>query len=354
MSTLAASVEVVTRSGLRRIGDLYDGLHELLVPKTTPYGISSHAMFRDVEVEYAGLRPVWRVTMHRGRQKRELLTTADHPWMTHVRKLRPPKANGRHNGYETVTARTTTEQLTPGAVLRDVKASPTTRTGMVPFAVAQGFVYGDGDGDKGQGERPATLTIYDQDKDKALLPFFAAHETKLITANGGKEALRIYGLPRLWKAAPDFRETRAFLLSWLAGYFAADGTVTEDGSARIGSASEDALGLVRSVAAICGIRYGPLRTSMRVGTGTQPTPLHTVTITAPDLPDWFFVIEEHRRRVAARADIREQHVRHWIVDEVQPTGQQAEVSTVHVPGVDALALSEDLMTGVLASPHPQG
>ncbi|MGK5497263.1 hypothetical protein [Streptomyces sp. URMC 125] len=66
-----------------------------------------------------------------------------------------------------------------------MKAHSPTKTNIVPFAVAQGFVYFVyGDGAKGSGDRPATLTIYDQGKDKAVLPYFAAHTVQSITANG--------------------------------------------------------------------------------------------------------------------------------------------------------------------------
>ena len=345
---LAGETEVVTRSGLRPIAELAGGRHELLIPKVTPYGLSGHGSFKEVEVRSFGVQRLWKISMHRGRQTRVVYATAEHRWLVSERKLRPPKSGGRHNGYETVTAERVTSQLVPGDKLRSLKAHPPTKTNIVPFAVAQGFVYGDGT--KGSGDRPATLTIYDQEKDKAVLPYFAAHTVQPITANG-KPALRIYGLPRLWKEAPDLRESRPFLLSWLAGYFAADGTVTDDGSARITSASPESMKTVRDVAAVCGIGYGPVLTSMRVGKGTKPTPLYTITLNAVDLPDWFFVIEAHRERVAAKKAARENHERLWVVDEVTATDRVEEVFCAVVSGAHAFALGEDLMTGncVLAS-----
>lgn len=210
MTLLAGATEVVTRSGLLPIAELTGRRYHILVPKVTPYGIHGHGVFQPVEVRSGGAQPLWAVTLHRGRQTRVIHTAAGQVWLTRVRKLRPPKPNGGHNGYETVTATAPTNELASGDRVRSLKAHPPLRTGMVPFAVAQGFVYGDGT--KASGGRPADMTIYDHEKDRALLPYFAAHEVRPITANG-KEALRIYGLPRLWKEAPDFRESRAPVLA---------------------------------------------------------------------------------------------------------------------------------------------
>ncbi|MEU7093005.1 phosphoadenosine phosphosulfate reductase family protein [Kitasatospora aureofaciens] len=345
---LAGETEVVTRSGLRSIADLAGGKHELLVPKVTPYGLSGHGSFKEVEVRAFGVQRLWRIAMHRGRQTQVVYATAEHRWFAWERREKPRRADGRRNGYEDVTVERVTSELAPGAKLRSAKAQSPDRAGMVPFAVAQGFVFGDGT--KGSGDRPASLDIHLPEKDGAMLRFFAAHEPRPTTLNG-KPALRIYGLPRLWKEAPDMRESRPFLLSWLAGYFAADGTVTEHGSARIGSASLESMQIIRSIAAVCGIGYGPVRTEMRVGTGKAPTALHTVTLDATDLPDWFFVIDAHRARVQAKAASREKHARLWVVDEVTPTDRVEEVYCAVVPGAQAFVLSEDLMTGncVLAS-----
>ncbi|WP_316779944.1 hypothetical protein [Streptomyces sasae] len=347
MTLLAGATEVVTRSGLLPIAELTGRRCDILVPKVTPYGIHGHGSFQPVEVRSGGAQPLWAVSLHRGRQTRVIHTAAGQVWLTRVRKLRPSKPDGGHNGYETVTATAPTNELASGDRVRSLKAHPPLRTGMVPFAVAQGFVYGDGT--KASGGRPADLTIYDQGKDRALLPYFAAHEARPIMANG-KEALRIYGLPRLWKGAPDFRESRAFLLSWLAGYFAADGTVTTDGSARMSSASSASMAVIRNIAAVCGIGYGPVRSAMRVGTGEWATALYTITLAAPDLPDWFFIINSHAERNAAKAQSRERHERNWTIDSAVPTGEIAEVYKAIVPGAAALALSEDLMTGAFAGP----
>lgn len=339
---LAGETEVVTRDGIRPIAELVGGRHRLLVPKVTAYGLSTHGAFAEVEVRCFGSQRLWRIDMHRGRQRKVVYATAEHRWLVVERKLRPAKAGGRHSGYEHVTAERTTAALANGDRLRSVRAQQPTKTKMVPSAVAQGFVYGDGG--KGLGDWPATLTVDNAAEDGAILRFLAAHETRRVTANKNPATL-IYGLPSLWKAPPDLRESRAFLRSWLAGYFAADGTVTTVGTARLACASVESMRAARTVAAICGIGYGPVRATTRLGKGSAPTPLYTCVIDTTYLPDWFFIIGEHRRRIAARADKREAHERSWLVDTATPTDRVEPVYCAVVPTAHAFALTEDLMTG---------
>ncbi len=333
---LAGETEVVTRDGIRPIAELAGGRHRLLVPKKTPYGLSGHGTFVEAEVRPFGVQRLWRIDMHRGRQQRTVYATAEHRWLLSIA--------GKRSGDLTTIERTTAD-LKVGDRLRSLTAQPVIgaqQINQMPFAVAQGFVYGDGT--KGCGDRPASLTIYNPDKDGALLPYFAMHERREVIANGAP-AIYIYGLPRLWKEAPDLRESRAFLMSWLAGYFAADGCVSTQGSAKISSSRRESLHIVREIAAICGVGYGPVRREMRVGKGKKVSALYTLTIDATRLPSWFFLIEEHRRRIQERTPGREAGTRPWVVGSVQPTDRVEEVYCAVVPGIEAFALTEDLMTG---------
>jgi 3'-phosphoadenosine 5'-phosphosulfate sulfotransferase (PAPS reductase)/FAD synthetase len=338
---LDGTTEVVTRDGIKPIAALADGHHELLVPKVTAFGLSSEAGFARVPVMRLGQQPLLQVALVRGRQRKVVRATPEHRWFLRTRRLKR-KANGRHGGYDPITVERVTAELQPGDRLRSVRAVQPPSTGRVPFAIAQGFVFGDGA--RGQGERPATLTIYDAEKDGALLPYFAGHDVRPVTTNGGP-AQRIYGLPRTWKDIPTLRESRSFLLSWLAGYFAADGTVTADGSARLASASREHLEFVRSVAAICGVGYGPIMTSSRLGKGVAPSDLHTISLDASSVPKWFFLIDAHRDRVGARLATRQQDERLWCVESVTEVPGECEVYCAVVPGAQSFALSDELMTG---------
>jgi hypothetical protein len=288
---------------------------------------------------------LWKIELSRGKQKKTIYATAEHRWMMLYKRKKGDAYSPTGGAYTNdITQERTTEQLQVGDRLRSARAHPPGSTGMVPFAIAQGFVFGDGV--KGDGDRPCRLPIYNLEKDEAMLPFFAAHSIRPITFRG-KKALSIYGLPRLWKSLPDFRESRPFLLSWLAGYFAADGTVSEDGMiVRLDSASKEAILCARDIAAICGVGYGQVRTTWRRGYQQEDTALYNITLDVYTLPEWFFLIKRHRERIQRRllSTVRDPE-RYWIVGAAVPTDRVEEVYCAVVPDVQVFGLADGIMTG---------
>ena len=217
----------------------------------------------------------------------------------------------------------------------------------MPWGIAQGFVFGDGT--KGQANRPATLSIYDNGKDEALLPFFpftdpAPYDWTDPETGKASSVKHIYGLPRFWKDLPPIRESRTFLLSWLSGYFAADGTVSENGRVTLHSADEAAIRFARDVAAICGVGYNPIRVQRRTGFGSELSALWSIGLRRRDLPEWFFLIKEHAIR-AARANEEEARGTYWTVKSVQATDRIEPVYCATVPDAGLFGLADDLLTG---------
>lgn len=211
----------------------------------------------------------------------------------------------------------------------------------MPVAVAQGFVFGDGTRPV-ERNTPASVMLYALEKDEALVPYFSPLQARHSYVVGGKPVMQLYGLPRSWKDLPPLSESRSFLLSWLAGYFAADGHVSKNGHACLESADLCALRFARDAAAVCGVGYGRVRSRLRQGFGAEPSVLHRVSFRVRDLPEWFFIIKEHARRANAIAKTREAL---WRVVSTQPLGVAEEVFCAVVPGAQAFGLAEDLMTG---------
>lgn len=334
LTCLDGDTEVVTRRGIKPIRSLTGGDHDLLVPHAGKPGVvNGIGKFQSVAVRSFGVQRLFEVRLQRHRQKKTVYATAGHSWLVSGDKLK--------------TCRKTTAELNSGDRLRTIKSHATKDVSEVPFAVAQGFVYGDGT--KGTDERPATLTVVNYDKDKVMFKYFAAHHIQDRTVNttgyGPRDEKFIYGLPRLWKSAPDMMESRPFLLSWLAGYFAADGCVSEDGQAKITSSRREAMDVVRGVAAVCGIGYGPVTHVERLGKGKVKAKQYAVTLTLKNLPSWFFKIEEHQSRAEAarKKTLKAQHA--WKVCSVNPTERVEEVFCATVPGSHAFALSDELLTG---------
>lgn len=336
---VSGDTQTVTRNGIKPISELAGGVHDLLVPTLGPKGaLKAQGSFQPAEVREFGQQRLWTIKLRSRRGEKIVRATAEHRWIL---------ASGKGWALESADAyERTTAQLQPGDRLRPLRARPPARAEIMPVAVAQGFTFGDGTA--GHGRRPATLAIYDNGKDEALLPFFPLAEP----ASYSSGVRFIYGLPRFWKNTPPLDESRSFLLSWLAGYFAADGDVTKAGQPTLSSASEAAIRFARDVAAICGIGYSPVRLKWRLGTGTVPTQLWSLNLRRRDLPDWFFVIPDHRAR-AAVANEPSARGTYWTVEEVTETDDVEMVYCATVPGAGAFGLADDLMTGNCPFYRPQ-
>lgn len=328
---LAGETEVVTRAGVRQISEISGQTVELLVPTLgSRGGPSARGKFQAVQVEEVGVQPLYRVELNRGRSRKTVFATLGHRWLV----AQTPGA--QWSSAETFER--TTGTLRVGDRLRSLQAAVPVKERRMSFAVAQGFVFGDGA--RGQGRRPASLPIYNNDKDHALLPFFATCESRPLKDGG----TFIYGLPRAWKQLPDIDESRSFLLSWLAGYFAADGTVSKAGVATIYSAAEEHIRFVRDAAAVCGVGYTPIRRKDRPDFKGRPASLWQMNLSVRDLPEWFFVIPTHRDRVAHLIG-QPQPRGHWRVVSVQPTDRVEPVYCAEVPEAGSFALADDLLTG---------
>lgn len=328
VACLAAETEVVTRWGIREIGDLAGGKHELLVPTQQGNGLAPHGSWREVEVRSFGTQPLRKITIERQRATKIIYATPEHEWF-----IREPDS---HTTTQRVVA---TDSLEPGTALRSIRRNNSGGVQQVPVAVLHGFVYGDGSY-KGP---TCAVDIHDTStwKSNTMLPRFAGHSMRRNTREDG---WTVAGLPSLWKEPPELRESTPYLISWLAGYFAADGCVTPGAKCSISSTRYESAQLIRSICAIVGIGYGPIQTEVRQpGSGIKgeaESTLYRVTLVRSTLPDWFLLHEHHR----AYAEKQARQQSPWRVRSVEATDRVEEVFCAVVPEVGAFALADDLLT----------
>ena len=313
---LAGETEIVTRWGIARIQDAV-GLQTLLVPSDGHGGV-----WRTCVIRSFGMAPLCAVKLRRGKETRIVHATSDHRWITADGSVVP------------------TSELTSGTALRSIrrKAGPVAE---VRFAVAQGFVYGDGCAASGNRDCAASVGFFpNSPKWESMSSYFAGH--RVVESPDGRRLIPM--IPRSWKQAPDLEESRAFLTSWLAGYIAADGHVSDRGQTTISSARRESLDLVRSICAIVGVGYSAITVESRIGINqSAPSDLYRVTISTRDLPEWVFKHPHHRSR-AAIARQRKSYDRRWRVESVESTGRVDEVYCAEVPDVASFALTEELLT----------
>ena len=335
---LAGETEVVTRDGIAPIGSLVDlgkgaRHHDLLVPQMgTKGGLGHRGYFKPAEVRWFGKRRLWRLELRRGKATRTVRVTRDHRWFL--------VAEGQWAPMSTYEKRT--DELQVGDRLRPLRTQPPNKEKLMPVAAAQGFVFGDGT--RGEGERPASVVFFGEKYDD-MKQYFSSFDFQE-TTSGGKRHPWIYGVPRFWKKPPPIRESRAFLLSWLAGYVAADGSVSKNRQVVLTSAVYANIAFARDAAAVCGIGYGTIVENRSAGLNAirkTHSPMYSITLRLADLPDWFFLREAHRRN--AWSGPRPTRDYPWKVMSVAQTAEENDVYCAVVEDEGAFGLSMDLMTG---------
>lgn len=333
--------EVITKNGTKPIRDLV-GPQTLL---TRPLGGYGPAHWVDAEIRAFGKQSVMSVTLSRLGETKVIEATPEHRWF--VRK--PVRQVNKVRRYEH-NAEVETRALQPGDEMVSAYTQKWNQSRPSPIGVVAGFTFGDGHRVTNQ----ARLDLYG-DKDKALLPYLSPLQhvstRKLGDSYTDDEGLTVWGLPKSWKDLPSLNEGSAYLRSWLMGYFAADGTVSKTGSARLYCADPATLEAVRDIATACGIGTTSVKTYARKGIRGVISDLSYITLMKQHLSPDFFIIEEHRKRVEANPAVRK--IQPWRVVSVEDTGRVEDVYCAVVPGTEAFVLKDNILTGNCRSDDPR-
>ena len=343
----AAETEVVTSQGIKRIGDLAGTTANLLVPKRLAAGsdkLSEVGSFVAAPIQSFGIQRLWRIDLAgKGRAEKTVFATAEHRWF--LAREKP--------GADVPSGHVLTSDLRPGDKLRNLFRCPIgkTRGDSCRLGALRGFAFGDGTGRS--GSRPGVQLVY-EGKDEAFTPLLEALFGcgKFIKRDGaGKGCWAYYGIPDYWKKQyPDLGESRRYLMGWLAGYFAADGCVSEDGSCTIHSATKANVEFVRSLCAVLGIQHWPIKEQSRLvtppfsGARERLHTMYSMNINRHHVTADFFWLEPHRARAEAASDVEVRRFG-WTVKAVAPTDRVEEVFCATVDGIGAFALADGIMTG---------
>ncbi len=272
-----------------------------------------------------GVQRLMRVTLTRNGRVKELHATDEHRWFV-------PSGALRQNRREKLT-----KDLVPGDRLSH--SFPVSRvlhpaTQPSPFGIARGLVYGDGTR-AGAG----SLAVLHGEKDAELARYFDGCRSW-----ADERGTRFYGPPAYFKdERPALDEDASYLLGWLAGYFAADGCVAEDGDAVLNSSRPDDLEYVRRLCTRLGIGTFAVAKQNRVGIDGVPSDIYNVRFMTKGLPESFFLLRHHRERIAESPKKYER--KSWVVQSVEWSGRTEEVYCAEVPGTHAFTLEDDILTG---------
>ena len=339
---VSGDTEIVTRDGIVPIRSVAGRVVELLVPKSLPGGLFSEVgRWKSAPVSSFGEQRLWRLTLAgHGRSTKTLYVTGNHRWFL----SRPTRHHGRLPSGEVRT-----DGLRPGDRLRNLFVCPigTKRGRTSRIGAMRGFVFGDGT--RSNCSRPGTLDLH-EGKDEVFRPLFEACCGPSVEkpSTTGKRFWHFYGLPHEWTTPPNIRESRHFLIGFLAGWFAADGCVAEDGSCILNTSRADRLLLARSLCAVLGVQASPGSGGESVATlpngESVRRSLYALRINRFHLTADFFWLDEHRRRFE-NAGVKEERRYGWTVKSVEPTERVEEVFCATVDGEGAFGLADGLMTG---------
>lgn len=323
----AGETRVITRDGIERIDRLAGGTHKLL---------DGNGQWVDAPVKSYGTQRLMRVVLSRGHAEQVVYATPEHRWI--LRKANTPTAQASEKP---------TRSLVPGDRIPSVMPrSIAARLRPSPFGIAHGITFGDGTlfGETTNGFRTATLVLHGAKR--ALSRWFPNSQvTELHTAEYGysEDALRVWDLPRFFKDLPSIDESPSYLYGWLAGWFAADGSVGENGMVALTSARRETLEFAVRVCLRLGIEFGDISTRTREGKGGRASDIHTLRLVAATLGDDFFLREKHATNHVA---VRRRPSRSvWTVRSVELTDRVEEVFCAEVPTTHSFALDRFILTG---------
>lgn len=308
----AGETEIVTKEGIREIKDIVNQDVKVL----TPIG------WDDAHIYSFGVQKLMKIILSRSKKEKIIYATADHKWILKNESI------------------VTTSNLKKNQKLAYCKL-PYKSLSIIPEFVARGFAFGDGHILSTQPKKKGFVMFCGEKQE--MMSFFDGFCGKPYQFNNSEEILMRYGYPRDWKTTlpqADWSDDEKF--SWVAGYFAADGTVAKNGQISLSSANIENLICVRDRCREIGIDTYSICSYLRKGYGKEPTPIHTITFMHTDVPSSMILRSKHKRNYDAH--IPKSQPRRWSVVSVEPTDRVEEVYCAVVPNSHVFTLNDGILT----------
>ncbi len=334
-SCLAGETTVVTPDGDIPIRDLSGTTATIL----TVGGARNRARWVQAPIRSYGEQPLMEVVLQRGCDREIVHATAEHRWITRYRR------SGTEGGGHGHTEKTTAD-LSAGDVVPSVfPYSGASRIRHFAGGIPHGIVYGDGSIDNTGGARIALFGS----KKMPLAEYFPNQVSSIGQRPGDSEPYAVItGLSRTWKSMPSFQESSAYLYGFLAGWFAADGRVTDSGAPTLYCIDRDALEQARLLTRRIGIGTYPLREgksggNVIAGRWVDQRAICSLGFVMAHLDSSFFLIPAHRERFNAAPNGR--RPADWRVVSVAPTDRVETVYCAEVPETENFVIGEHVLTG---------
>lgn len=292
--------------------------------------VFSYGTWRKATVKSFGNQEVVKLTVNKNKSTTCYTVTKNHIWYAKTDK-------------EDVHREIPTCELKQGMCLRTdyTKAYRTYKPS--PFGVAHGLFYGDGDH---TGVHRRMNLCGDK---MELSPYFMPD-----TYGVSNDVMTINAIPKIFWDKPSLDEIPAYLYGWLAGYFAADGSVDTSGNCIFTSSKRDDLEFVQDVLCVLGLPIYSIREQYRKSnlTGEYST-VYILTISHKHLNESFFIRSKHKERYLETVS-KESREDTWKVKSIEETGEIIPVYCVVEEEHHSFALENGILTHncyVLAPPE---
>lgn len=323
----AGDVRYLTRDGAVSFSETVGTTQMILT--ADPLGRVDRKTGRWVEAEIVafGEQELRKITISRNGVTKEIHSTPGHRWLVR-------SGPGREANRVVLTDSLKTGDRLSWLLPKNHLARSTPS----PIGIMAGIVFGDGTS-TAYGARVNLWGL----KDAQLIEHFPSSiRTAPIKTPNGVEGIEVKDLPRSFKQLPVADESVSYLYGWLAGYFAADGTVGKGGQITLTSANRDHFGFVRDLATRLGIGTFTITAKMRQGYGDEPSEVYSLGFIGSTLHPDFFLIAEHRERFESFDPAFERIG--WQVVSVEETDRVEEVYCAVVDGTESFVLEDNIWT----------
>ena len=258
--------EFVTDKGIKSFEDFEDGESVTI--------LDGYGSFTEAKVKNFGEKNIYELVVNKGTSEKSYKVTEDHIWF--VRKSPNEKK------YKEVQ----TKNLKIGDVLREKKAFREKNTpNICNIGVQHGIVFGDGTYDKKKNHCKVSLIGEKQE----LLEHF---NTGATCTEGDRDSTLVYGLPYNWKEMPSVEANPEYILGFIVGYIATDGSVSN--SVKIASSSKENLEQLKDLAITVGINTFDIRAGRRTNNNYGDSELYELTFDKADITSSMILRSKHQ------------------------------------------------------------
>lgn len=265
-----------------------------------------------------GVQKLWELKVQKKNITESIFTTAEHRWLAKCKK------GSKSYNFKVKN----TNELEPGWKLqRYAKRTNFNHLEVCPIGIQHGIVFGDGAYNNNSNACQIQLC---GDKCSLSKYFFTKRsEGKCIT-----------GLPNNWKQLPSLNMNKDYLMGFMAGVFATDGTIDKSSRMTITNSDFDTIEWYRTALFKLDILTGPVKISRVLSPYTgQESPSYRIHIQRENVPLKFFLREKQLERFTPSKEKL-----YWRVVSVEETNMEEEVWCIVEPENEEFTLENGIVT----------